>query len=195
MKTFKSEQSGRSMIEMLAVLAIIGILSVAGIAGYSKAMGKYKQQKIADQISTVAANARTMYAGQGNYAGLTTAVAIPYGIIPSDMYIGASNVATTSMHALGGNFTLTALTAAAFSVGIGSGFTIRLEGLDKDSCLYLATSDWGAGTSGLAGLNVGNTAAIGAPFSGTQLPISLVNANTACACENTKLCSVSIVMI
>ena len=46
MKTlYKSEQSGRSMVEMLGVLAIIGVLSVGGIAGYSKAMAKFKTSK------------------------------------------------------------------------------------------------------------------------------------------------------
>ena len=39
-------QCGRSMIEMLGVLAIIGVLSVSGIAGYSKAMEKWKINKI-----------------------------------------------------------------------------------------------------------------------------------------------------
>lgn len=38
--------SGRSMIEMLGVLAIIGVLSVGGIAGYSKAMQKFRTNKI-----------------------------------------------------------------------------------------------------------------------------------------------------
>ena len=38
--------AGRSMIEMLGVLAIIGVLSVGGIAGYSKAMEKFKLNKI-----------------------------------------------------------------------------------------------------------------------------------------------------
>ena len=47
MKNFyKNEQSGRSMVEMLGVLAIIGVLSVGGIAGYSKAMTKFKINKI-----------------------------------------------------------------------------------------------------------------------------------------------------
>ena len=46
MKTmYKSEQTGRSMVEMLGVLAIIGVLSVGGIAGYSKAMTKFKINK------------------------------------------------------------------------------------------------------------------------------------------------------
>ena len=42
---------GRSMIEMLGVLAIIAVLSVAGIAGYSKAMEKYKLNKVTEQYS------------------------------------------------------------------------------------------------------------------------------------------------
>ena len=42
---------GRSMIEMLGVLAIIAVLSVGGIAGYSKAMEKYKVNKILDEYS------------------------------------------------------------------------------------------------------------------------------------------------
>ena len=42
---------GRSMIEMLGVLAIIGVLSVGGIAGYSKAMEKFKLNKIIDEYT------------------------------------------------------------------------------------------------------------------------------------------------
>ena len=37
---------GRSMIEMLGVLAIVAVLSVGGIAGYSKAMEKFKVNKL-----------------------------------------------------------------------------------------------------------------------------------------------------
>ena len=55
------------MIEMLGVLAIVGVLSVAGIAGYSKAMAKYKVNKLIDQVSNIVANVRTKFAAQGNY--------------------------------------------------------------------------------------------------------------------------------
>ena len=48
----KSE-NGRSMVEMLGVLAIIGVLSVGAIAGYSKAMMKYKLNKLSDQMNHV----------------------------------------------------------------------------------------------------------------------------------------------
>ena len=46
-----SVQCGRSMIEMLGVLAIIAVLSVGGITGYSKAMGKFKTNKLMSQYS------------------------------------------------------------------------------------------------------------------------------------------------
>ena len=44
-------EKGRSMIEMLGVLAIIGVLSVGGIAGYSKAMEKFKINKLSHEYS------------------------------------------------------------------------------------------------------------------------------------------------
>lgn len=46
-----ARENGRSMIEMLGVLAIIGVLSVGGIAGYSKAMEKFKVNKIINEYS------------------------------------------------------------------------------------------------------------------------------------------------
>lgn len=48
----KQNQFGRSMIEMLGVLAIIAVLSVGGIAGYSKAMEKFKLNKLISEYST-----------------------------------------------------------------------------------------------------------------------------------------------
>ena len=48
--------AGRSMIEMLGVLAIVGVLSVGGIAGYSKAMEKFKVNKIVDDFNMLIFN-------------------------------------------------------------------------------------------------------------------------------------------
>lgn len=44
------------MIEMLGVLAIIGVLSVGGIAGYSKAMTKFKTNKMIDEYNSIVFN-------------------------------------------------------------------------------------------------------------------------------------------
>ena len=50
---YKNFETGRSMIEMLGVLAIIGVLSVGGIAGYSKAMEKFKVNKIIQDYNSL----------------------------------------------------------------------------------------------------------------------------------------------
>ncbi|MCM1324436.1 MAG: hypothetical protein NC218_09935 [Acetobacter sp.] len=49
MRLKQTNELGRSMIEMLGVLAIVGMLSVGGIAGYSKAMMKYKLNKLTEE--------------------------------------------------------------------------------------------------------------------------------------------------
>ena len=51
-----ARECGRSMIEMLGVLAIIGVLSVGGIAGYSKAMEKFKVNKLVYDFNMLVRN-------------------------------------------------------------------------------------------------------------------------------------------
>ena len=51
-----AREYGRSMIEMLGVLAIIAVLTVGGIAGYSKAMQKYKINKMLDDYTMLTTN-------------------------------------------------------------------------------------------------------------------------------------------
>ncbi len=52
----KQNQFGRSMIEMLGVLAIIAVLSVGGIAGYSKALQKWKVNKMLNDYTMLTAD-------------------------------------------------------------------------------------------------------------------------------------------
>ena len=137
MEKYISNQSGRSMIEMLGVLAIVGVLSVAGIAGYSKAMVKYKTNKVVDQVTTISANIRTTFAGQGDYTGLTTKVAHNLGVFPEEMDKDCTSSACTATNALGGNV----------NVGIGGvkyAFDVRFTKLSKDACSTLVTADWGS---------------------------------------------------
>ena len=143
MNKYTIEQSGRSMIEMLGVLAIVGVLSVAGIAGYSKAMAKYKTNKVVDQITMTAANIRTTFAGQGNYNGLTTEVAHNLGVFPEEMDKDYTSASKVVKNAMGG----------AVDVGIGNdtySFDVKFDGLSKDTCSTLVTADWGS-ASGFLG--------------------------------------------
>ena len=171
----RSEQNGRSMVEMLGVLAIIGVLSVGGIAGYSKAMTKFKINKSMDQISMLVANIRTLFSGQRNYSGLSNANAISFGIIPGEMD-GGGGVITIGTAAQNGN--------------ADAAFTIKYEGLGQEACVTMATSDWGSGSSsGLVNMTVSAADKGGTTYSGTDLPVTLINAAANCNCT-TATCSI-----
>lgn len=180
---YKNEQNGRSMVEMLGVLAIIGVLSVGGIAGYSKAMTKFKINKSMDQISMLVANIRTLFSGQRNYSGLSNANAISFGIIPGEMD-GGGGVIT---NAFAGNVTIG---TAAQNGNADAAFTIKYEGLGQEACVTMATSDWGSGSSsGLVNMTVSAADKGGTTYSGTNLPVTLINAAANCGCT-TATCSI-----
>ena len=181
---YKNEQNGRSMVEMLGVLAIIGVLSVGGIAGYSKAMTKFKINKSMDQISMLVANIRTLFSGQRNYSGLSNANAISFGIIPGEMDGGGSVIT----NAFAGKVTIA---TATVNTNADAAFTIKYEGLGREACVTMATSDWGSGSSsGLVDMKVSPTAADGKTYSGTSLPVPLTEAAKQCACD-TAVCSIT----
>ena len=156
-KLRESNQSGRSMIEMLGVLAIIGVLSVGGISGYSKAMAKYKTNKTLDQLSLLITNIRTLYANQISYAGLNNAAAVSFELVTQEMAPGiqvGSNPggAVSLVNPFGGAVTI------AVNNANPAQFTVAYAGLDRQTCITIATADWGgSASSGLVDIQIGNT--------------------------------------
>lgn len=162
---FKTEQSGRSMVEMLGVLAIVGVLSVGGIAGYSKAMAKYKTSQTLDQISMLVANIRTTFSSATSYKDLTTENARAWGIASSDMYgTGANDLINPFL----GKVEVGPATANGIA---NMGFAVMYSGLSRDACVSLATAGWGEGFSGVSDGGDGSKIpdAIAAPVSGGSI--------------------------
>ena len=155
------------MIEMLGVLAIVGVLSVAGIAGYSKAMGKFKINKAMDQVSTLAANIKTMYASVGTYASLTNDQAYKLALFPDEMVRGCSGATLTgatafidflisAAHAAGGTgdeCIRNGINGTASVTGNAADFSIEFTGVSKEACAAFVSSEWG-GASGFRQLVV-----------------------------------------
>ena len=172
MNNYKKLESGRSMIEMLGVLAIIGVLSVGGIAGYSKAMNKFKTNKVADNVSMIVTNIRTLYAQQSTYEGLTNITAVKMGVVPDELYKTVPTNATTGLtNAFLGSVVIGATPvtgldgeATSDTAGANRGFFVAMNGLTKEACVTLATNDWGSGYSaGLVGISVNGAAQTAAP--------------------------------
>ena len=163
MTMLKTNENGRSMIEMLGVLAIIGVLSVGGIAGYSKAMNKFKTNKVADNVSMIVANVKTLYAQQKNYGtgdkALTTAKAISLGVIPDELIKTEGEVGSQTK-VLRNAYNGTVFVGATKSVDGDDAadlraFYLTFNGLSKEACVALATNDWGSGfSSGLIAMQV-----------------------------------------
>lgn len=153
-------QSGRSMIEMLGVLAIVGVLSVGGIAGYSKAMAKYRTNKMIDQISQIITNIRTAYTDQPSFVNLDNELAIDMGAIPNDLLVEnlANNAAGKLRNVFGGRVFIEASStegAGKDSEILKDAFVITTYNMPREACMAIATSDWGAGSSsGLMAMHV-----------------------------------------
>ena len=183
MNNYKKLESGRSMIEMLGVLAIIGVLSVGGIAGYSKAMNKFKTNKVADNFAMIVTNIRTLYAQQNNYSGFSNVTAYSMGVVPDELK-GVHTAAQEAVGTQGETGYKPAVDEAQELVNAFSGqvyinvsdstisgdkkaFVIEFTQLSREACITLATNDWGSGySSGLIALRAkGNADQSTAPTS------------------------------
>ena len=204
MNNYKKLEAGRSMIEMLGVLAIIGVLSVGGIAGYSKAMNKFKTNKVADNVSMLVANIKTLYAQQNTYTGLDNENAVKLGVVPEEL-----GTDENLKNAFSGDVTISASDSS--TDGDNRAFTLQFDSLSKEACISLATNDWGSGySSGLIYMKVSSSAITAEPDgsagyvgcdgsasdyvacpggSGLKLPMPVATAVDACACT-TASCSI-----
>lgn len=146
-------ETGRSMIEMLGVLAIVGVLSVGGIAGYSKAMAKYKTDKLMNQVNEIVVNIRSLYLQQKSFEGLNATVIIKSGVVPNEM-LPAEHSTSKIVHIYNGSVTLY---PSKTSNGKVSAFEIYINELTSPTCLALVTMDWGTDpASGFVSLYVDN---------------------------------------
>ena len=197
MNNYKKLEAGRSMIEMLGVLAIIGVLSVGGIAGYSKAMNKFKTNKVADNVSMIVTNIRTLYAQQSTYDGLTNKTAVQMGVVPNELYTTTPTDATTGLtnaflgSVVIGSATVTGLDGEAAGGGADRGFFVTMNGLTREACVTLATNDWGSGYSaGFVGLKIATSAQTAAP-EGFTVTCEDHTADKWCSSQNAMQVSVA----
>jgi hypothetical protein len=160
-------------------------LSVAGIAGYSKAMAKYKINKVMDQVSTLSANIKTLFASVGNYKGLSgNEQAFKLGLFPDDMVKLCKGAYSASCikNGMNGDVTVapTSTTTGTGNDAVttvdGKGFTLKFEGLTKDACTALFASDWG-GAAGFISIASGSTSYTPATLATTGVYTA---AKTAC---------------
>ncbi len=159
----KSSESGRSMIEMLGVLAIVGVLSVGGILGYTKAMSKYRTDKLLNEMAELTLNIRILYFTQRDYKDISVANLLKGGFVPHEMIEIANDGTEKIIHAFGGNVRVF---PSLINGDQKHAFEIYAENLNREACVALSTLDWGQDpSSGFVAIYIGaNNNAIDAPI-------------------------------
>ncbi len=134
-----NNENGRSMIEMLGVLAIIGVLSVGGIAGYSKAMHRYRINKLISQMTATIQNVRTFFSTQRNYADLLSAGSGNNSLIKKAKLVPDDMIDANGHFQIeyGSAFNLIATTDKQTNDTACLQFK-----LEKDACIDLLSYDW-----------------------------------------------------
>ena len=138
MKQFKRNpnQGGFTLIELLLVLAIIAALAVAAFVIFPRVQAGRAATSNAQLLSASQANLKSIYTS-GNYASLTTAVAIDAGLFPDNMTDG-----TSLTNEWDGNVTIEGSDKAGVAVTTGAAryFTITFPEVPEDVCCLLYTS-------------------------------------------------------
>ena len=186
----RNNEQGRSMIEMLGVLAIVGVLSVGGIAGYSKAMNKFKANKLIDQVTQISTNVKTIFSGQRTFDQLSISLAQKVGALPADTYTtpAAGQSISIATNAFGGDIDVAVSDLNKENDKMA--YTLKITDIPQDACITILTTDFGA--ESLVAMGVAEVAtiyqstdatanSIGKPGNTTQdAPFSVLSARTAC---------------
>ena len=109
------------------LLAVLGVVAVVVIM-YSALSANKTQTEVAN-LTQLASNIQTTYAGQSSFTGVTNTVVVTGKFAPSSMMSGTN----TLTNAWGGSVT----------VAVGSPtsqFTVTEAGVPSDGCIKLATS-------------------------------------------------------
>lgn len=191
-----------------------GFSLVPIISGHSKAMSKFKTNRLIDQVSMIIANIRTLFSTQSSYTGLDNAFAIKSRAVPEEMYELAKTQSNdgreTIIHnAFDGNVVISPSPLNGNDID-NKAFKVTFYGIPQDRCIDIATEDWGYENSGFVGLHIWNAensdtikpdAAMDNVYSDSyvrdtshffiETPVSISKAINACSCSNRNTCAIT----
>jgi type II secretory pathway pseudopilin PulG len=153
-------------MEMAMVLAMIGIVIAAALLYYNTANTSRQTQSALGQLAQIQQSVRSLYSGQPNYTGLTTASLATSNALPNSMVSG-----NLIKNPYNGSVTVIAANAGG---GTASGFSVAFANVPEDACKKLVTKDLGRATYSMS---VGSTT----KTQDDGLPFNLTDAN---ACTN-----------
>jgi hypothetical protein len=137
-KLHRSRKRGATMMEVIGYLAVAAVIIAGVLVMLSVAFGQSKAATSLNQLNQIQTAVRSLYSGQPNYSGLSTAVIVNSKALQQSMISG-----TTLRHAFNGAITITPVTTTAG--GANSGFQISFANIPQDACQSMLTKDFGRG--------------------------------------------------
>ena len=159
----KRKGRGLTLMEVAMVLAIIGIVIAAALLYFNTANTSQKIVSALGQVAQIQQSVRTLYSGQSDYTGLTTALIAGSEALPASMTNG-----TSITHSFNGAVTVV-------ENANPRNFTITFAGFPSDACTQMLTKDLGRG------LVSASSSAVPALVVQPNLPMNLTVATAACA--------------
>lgn len=160
----KDRKRGLTLMEVAMVLAIIGVVIAAALLYFQSASTAQKLTSAYGQLAQIQQSVRTLYSGQPDYTGLTTATMAASQALPQSMVSG-----TTLHHAFQAGVTIAPATTAG---GANTGFSVVFAQIPQDACKQMLTKDLGRGV-----YSAGASTTLVQP----SLPFTLPLATTSCA--------------
>lgn len=115
------------MLNSLLVVLILVAVTIFGVHEYDLTTANQKASDAVSETAMIISGTERMAAGNPNYTGLTTAIAIQNGVFPENMAVQGS---TAALDGWGGDVHDDAAT---------TGFTVTFDGVPESACATLAT--------------------------------------------------------
>jgi Tfp pilus assembly protein PilE len=164
-KLHTSRKRGATLMEMVAWLALAAMIIAGALVLWNVANGSRQTTQALTQLNQVQTAVRTLYNGQSNYLGLTTAALVTAKSVQQSMISGA-----TIRHAYNG--TVVVLPATTTNGGANSAFSIAFANIPQDACQQMLTKDLGRGV-----YSAGASVVAVQP----NLPFNVASAATSCS--------------
>ncbi|EDW0613228.1 type IV pilin, partial [Salmonella enterica subsp. enterica] len=126
------------LLELLLVLGIIAALVVAAFIVYPKVQASQRAQAESNNIATIQAGVKALYASTASFTGLTNSVAVQAKIFPDNMLSGFGSSAVP-INVFKGNVVLESASTGP-SYADGSSFTITYSNIPAAECTKIVTA-------------------------------------------------------
>ena len=201
-----------STVLLFILLPIAGIFVLGGISGYSKAMIRYKTNKIIDQVTYITAATKSTFDSPAGYIALYDGNSVEQ--IFSAAYVSRNPENGSFVNFAGGNIYMKP--SGRYSINDNKAFILALDGLSKDICTNLTILSWAEYSQGFIGMHVYNQETADSATTDTVMdnvtvnsvtdinngiittkrdndafPLLLDEANRLCACDNVNTCAIT----